>query len=143
MFGLGGALGMAIQGWLATRFKLIRLMFVEIGLYLIAVLNLPMLLDDPVLAPAAVFFIAAGICALQAGFVLLMIETYLNDVRTTGFGWGLGVGRIGATGAPVIAGALVAAGWSSGQIFAAASLPGIATALALFGIALLKARSAQ
>lgn len=138
MFGLGGALGTAIQGLLATRFNLIRLMFVEIGLYLVAVLSLPMLLEDPVLAPVAVFFIAAGICAYQAGFVLLMIETYPTEVRTTGFGWGLGIGRIGATSAPVIAGALVAAGWSSGQIFTAASLPGIGTALALLGIALLK-----
>jgi AAHS family 4-hydroxybenzoate transporter-like MFS transporter len=138
MFGLGGALGTALQGWLATRFNLIRLMFVEIGLYLVAILTLPMLLGDSVLAPVAVFFMAAGICAYQAGFVLLMIETYPNDVRTTGFGWGLGIGRVGATSSPVIAGALVTAGWSSGQIFTAASLPGIATALALLGIALLR-----
>jgi AAHS family 4-hydroxybenzoate transporter-like MFS transporter len=138
MLGLGGALGTAIQGFIATRFNLIRLMFVEIALYLVAVLSLPMLLADPVLAPLAVFVIAASICAYQAGFVLLIVETYPNDVRTTGLGWGLGIGRVGATSAPVIAGALLAAGWSSGQIFAAASLPGVATALALFGIAILK-----
>ncbi|MGE0630682.1 MAG: MFS transporter [Hyphomicrobiaceae bacterium] len=138
MFGLGGALGTAIQGILAPRFNLFRLMFVEIALYLVAVLSLPMLLGEPVLAPIAVFFIAAGICAYQAGFVLLIIETYPSDVRTTGLGWGLGVGRVGATSAPVIAGALVAAGWSASQIFTVASLPGVATGLALLGIVLLK-----
>jgi AAHS family 4-hydroxybenzoate transporter-like MFS transporter len=134
MFGLGGALGTALQGWLATRFNLYKLMFVEMALYLVAILALPNILDNAWLAPATVFFIAAGICAYHAGFILIVVESYPNDIRTTGFGWALGIGRIGATGSPVLAGALVGLGWSPGQIFAAAAVPGLVSVVTLAAI---------
>lgn len=133
-FGIGGALGTAAQGWLAMRFNLYKVMLVEMALYLIAILALPFLLGNAVLAPATVFFIAFGICAYHAGFILLVVESYPNDIRTTGFGWALGVGRIGATGAPLLAGTLVAAGWGAGEIFATAAIPGVISAIALIGI---------
>lgn len=136
-FGIGGAIGTAAQGWLATRFNLYRLMLVEMMLFLVAMISLPLLLGDPVLAPAVIFFVAFGICAFHAGFILIVVESYPNAIRTTGFGWALGIGRIGATAAPVLAGALVAAGWSAGQIFVAAAIPGAVSALALIGISFL------
>ena len=143
MFGIGGALGTAVQGWLAMRFNLYRVMLAEMALYIAAILALPLLLGNPVLAPAMVFFIAFGICAYQAGFILIVVEAHPNEIRTTGFGWALGIGRIGATGAPLLAGALVAAGWSPGQIFAAATIPGVVSALALVAISLLLGNGAR
>jgi AAHS family 4-hydroxybenzoate transporter-like MFS transporter len=141
MFGLGGALGTALQGWLATRFNIYKLMLFEIALYVAAMLSLPTILGDAVLAPAVVFLMAAGFCAYHAGFILILVETYPNDVRTTGFGWALGVGRVGAAGSPVLAGALVGLGWTPGQIFTAAAVPGLLSALTLVTIgALLRRR---
>jgi AAHS family 4-hydroxybenzoate transporter-like MFS transporter len=137
MAGLGGALGTASQGWLATRFNIYRVMFIEMALYLLAALTLPFMLGNAVLAPAMVFFISAGICAYHAGFILILMETYPNDIRTTGFGWALGVGRLGATSAPVLAGLLVGFGWSAERIFAVAAIPGFVSAVALVGIAVL------
>lgn len=137
MFGIGGALGTAAQGWFARKIDIYRLMLVEIALYLIAILSLPLILGNALLAPAMVFFIAFGICAYHSGFIVLVTESYQDDVRTTGFGWALGIGRIGATGAPVVAGALVAAGWSPGQVFAAAAVPAVVSAVALTAIAAL------
>lgn len=136
-FGLGGALGTIAQGWLATRFNIYKVMLIEIALYVVAILALPFMLSDAVLAPTMVFFISAGIAAYHAGLILIVLESYPTNIRTTGLGWAFGIGRIGATSAPVLAGLLVGLGWSSGQIFAAASLPGIISASALLGIALL------
>ena len=135
MFGIGGALGTAAQGWFARKIDIYKVMLVEIALYLVAILSLPFILGNPVFAPAMVFFIAFGICAYHSGFIVLVTESYQEDVRTTGFGWALGIGRIGATGAPVVAGALVAAGWSPSQVFNAAALPAVVSAVALIGIA--------
>jgi len=137
MFGLGGAFGTVAQGWLASRMNIYKLMLVEMALYLIAILCMPLLLGNPILAPATVFFISFGMCAYNAGYILILIESYPNDIRTTGFGWAFGVGRIGATGAPVFAGMLVGLGWTAGQIFAAAALPGVISAFLLMSIALM------
>ncbi len=136
-FGLGGALGTIAQGWLVTRFNIYKVMFVEMALYVIAILMLPFMLGNAVLAPTMVFFLSAGIAAYHAGLILIVLESYPTNIRTTGMGWAFGVGRIGATSAPILAGMLVSVGWSSGHIFAAASLPGIVSASALLGIALL------
>jgi MFS family permease len=68
---------------------------------------------------------------------MIVVESYPNEIRTTGFGWAFGVGRIGATTAPLFAGMLVEWSWSSGEIFAAAAVPGIVSAVALMGIAVL------
>lgn len=140
MFGLGGALGTAAQGWLATRFNIYRLMLAEVALYVAGFLVLPFILTNPLLAPVTVFVIAAGVCACHSGFILILMETYPADVRTTGFGWAFGIGRFGATSAPIVAGALVGAGWTSQHIFAAAAIPGVVSALALTGIAILLRR---
>jgi AAHS family 4-hydroxybenzoate transporter-like MFS transporter len=143
MFGIGGALGTAAQGWLTKKFNIYRVMLLELALYLAAVLTLPFILDDPFLAPATVFLMAAGICAYQTGFVLIVIEAYPSDVRSTGFGWSYGVGRIGATSAPALTGLLVAMGWTPAQIFLGAAFPGIVSAAALIGIRLLLSRRAS
>jgi AAHS family 4-hydroxybenzoate transporter-like MFS transporter len=138
MFGLGGALGTVAQGWLATRYNIYAVMFVEMVLYLIAILSLAFVLSGNVVAPVMVFFMAAGICAYHSGFVLILLESYPNGIRTTAFGWAFGIGRIGATSAPVLAGVLVGAGWRTEQIFAAAAVPGLMSALALLGVVILR-----
>jgi AAHS family 4-hydroxybenzoate transporter-like MFS transporter len=143
MFGIGGAIGTAAQGLLAKRFDIFQLMLLEIALFVAAILALPFVLTNAVLAPGIVFFVAFGICAYHSGFILLVTESYPENARTTGFGWALGIGRIGATGAPVIAGALVAAGWTPGQVFDAAALPALISAGALIGITLLFGRRAE
>lgn len=140
MFGLGGALGTLSQGWFTTRYNIFKVMFVQIAIYISAIALLPLVISHELLAPLMVFFIAAGICAYHSGFVILLMETYPEDVRATAFGWAFGLGRVGATSAPAIAGALVALGWSTSHIFIAATLPGAVSAIALIGIALLLRR---
>lgn len=137
MFGIGGALGTALQGILARRFDIFRLMLIEVALFIAAILTLPYVLTDSVLAPTLVFFVAFGICAYHSGFILLVTESYPEGARATGFGWALGVGRIGATSSPVVAGALVAAGWGPGEVFDAVALPAVLSAAALTAIMVL------
>ena len=118
------------------------------------------LMRQPPMRTAAFFYVpaavlvagyavaGANVAALAAvGFVgsffLIGAQNILNAtaghiypprMRATGVGWGIGVGRIGGVIGPLIAGALVAAGWPARAIFIAAGLPilvAAGTALAL------------
>jgi AAHS family 4-hydroxybenzoate transporter-like MFS transporter len=53
-------------------------------------------------------------------------------MRSTGTGWAFGVGRVGSILGPVIGGQLLAFGLPLGMLFAAASMPILISAGALF-----------
>lgn len=150
MFGIGGAVGTVAQGWLTKAFNIYRVMLTEMAIYVTAVLLLSVFIDHVILAPIMVLILSAAICAYQTGFVLILIEAYPSDIRSTGFGWSYGVGRIGATIAPALTGWLVSLHWTPKDIFIAAAGPGVISALALLAIRILllqreralKARSA-
>lgn len=143
MFGIGGAIGTVAQGWLTTRFGIYKVMFVEIGLYVAAMLLMPLAITNASVAPVMVFVISATICAYHAGALLLVIESYPEAIRSTGLGWGLGVGRIGASTAPALAGFLLGIGWSPAQLFIGAAVPGIVTGAALIGISVVRNQRAR
>ncbi|MFO1401885.1 MAG: MFS transporter [Steroidobacteraceae bacterium] len=80
---------------------------------------------------------ALALVAFFGQFFLIGAQNILNAttgpiypprMRATGVGWALGVGRIGGIVGPLIAGALVAAGWSTQAILVAAGLPILVTA---------------
>lgn len=74
------------------------------------------------------FFINAAV----AGMYAVVATRYPPSVRSTGVGWALGVGRVGAILAPIGAGAMLAAGWTPQQLFFVFGVP-----MVLAGIALL------
>ena len=143
MFGIGGAIGTIAQGWLITRFNLYKVMLTEIAIYIAAMLVLPMVLGDPYIAPSLIFVVAATICAYHAGLITLLLESFPESIKSTAFGWAFGVGRVGASSAPVLAGYLLGIGWSPSLIFISAAVPGMLTGLALLGVRKVKARSAH
>jgi len=53
----------------------------------------------------------------MAGFYALTPTLYPPDLRTTGMGWGIGIGRFGAILAPLATGVLVDHGWHALQLY--------------------------
>jgi MFS family permease len=53
----------------------------------------------------------------MAGFYALTPQLYPADLRTTGMGWGIGIGRIGAILAPLGTGLLVDRGWHAMPLY--------------------------
>jgi len=52
------------------------------------------------------------------GLYAVAAKVYPTEIRSTGIGWAIGLGRLGAVAGPVIAGFLIAAGVSmSGNYF--------------------------
>jgi AAHS family 4-hydroxybenzoate transporter-like MFS transporter len=81
---------------------------------------------------ATIVFIA-GWCVVggQPGMNAFAATFYPTYLRSTGIGWALGIGRTGAIVGPYIGGLLIRAQWSSQQLFWAAALPAVISALTL------------
>jgi MFS family permease len=67
----------------------------------------------------------------MAGFYALTPALYAPDLRATGMGWGIGIGRIGAILAPLATGALVDRGWHSIELYSVFAGTFLIAALAL------------
>jgi AAHS family 4-hydroxybenzoate transporter-like MFS transporter len=78
----------------------------------------------------------AGWCVVggQPGINAFAATYYPTSVRSTGVGWGLGVGRIGAIVGPILGGEFMRWGWTAGEMFLAAALPALVSALVMFSL---------
>jgi AAHS family 4-hydroxybenzoate transporter-like MFS transporter len=98
-------------------------------------------------APLMALVIVVGLCVIggQVGINALAGTLYPTYMRSTGTGWAFGVGRVGSILGPVIGGQLLAFGLPLGMLFAAASMPILISASALFflgRLAILRNRAA-
>lgn len=82
----------------------------------------------------AVTIMSCGVCVVGGqGFInVLSAILYPTSVRSTGVGWALGVGRIGAVIGPVVAGLLLARHITSQHLFFMIAVPSLAAALSMF-----------
>lgn len=80
------------------------------------------------LALAVGYFLFGAMVGLYA----LMPAAYPTEVRNTGAGLSIGIGRIGAMVAPLLAGFLLEAGWSSSRTYLAFAVPLLVAAVATF-----------
>jgi MFS family permease len=123
-FNLGAMPGILILAFLTTRLPLVPLLsffFLSAGGVLVYVgLTEPSELGSLM---ALMFF--AGVF-LHGGFTCLYAlaaQVYPADVRAAGVGWAAGLGRTGAIASPVIAAALITAGWGMYALFVCFALP--------------------
>jgi AAHS family 4-hydroxybenzoate transporter-like MFS transporter len=116
-FNFGSVIGSSAVGWLITRFgavSVLPLSFVVAAASLIAVgQGAPS--PGPVTAAEALFGLSLG-CG-SSGLIVLAALFYPTQIRSTGVGWAMGMGRFGSFVGPLMVGTLVAAKLSIGTIF--------------------------
>jgi AAHS family 4-hydroxybenzoate transporter-like MFS transporter len=78
----------------------------------------------------------AGWCVVggQPGINALAAVYYPTYLRSTGIGWGLGIGRLGAIAGPILGGVLIAHHWATRDVFLAATVPAAISAAATFAL---------
>lgn len=130
-FGLGGIIGSLGQAPLMQRFTAPAVLIAEFALFIVTISTLSVVTLTTEVALTAVLIIGTVIQGAQAGLNVFTAAFYPTSARSTGIGWGLGIGRLGSIIGPLLAGAALMAGWNSRQIFAAAALPGVCAALAV------------
>jgi AAHS family 4-hydroxybenzoate transporter-like MFS transporter len=93
----------------------------------------------------------AGFCISggQKSVIALAAVYYPLNLRSTGVGWALGIGRLGGIAGPLIAGMLYSAHWTPAEIFRFSALPvlvagaGVLAMGRVYGTRNARARSAQ
>ena len=131
LFNLGGVLGIFALGVLSTRWKLTDLVASFLLFSALAMVLFAMAPRQTGLLLALIFVIGV---AQQGGFTGLYAaaaKCYATDVRSTGIGWSVGLGRFGAVVGPAAAGFAISAGVSmSGNFYLFAAPMALGAALA-------------
>jgi MFS transporter, AAHS family, 4-hydroxybenzoate transporter len=137
---LGGLIGAVFMGPLIDRLGYYRVL---VPAFLIAGLAVAAIGEPGMPLPLLYLVIfAAGICIVGAQPALnaLASTLYPTEIRATGVGWSLGVGRVGAIVGPVVAAQLVGLNWSSQTLFLAASVPAACSCVVVLGLAVVMRR---
>ncbi|GAB3361704.1 MULTISPECIES: MFS transporter [Amycolatopsis] len=71
----------------------------------------------------AIFLIGCSVSGGQKSVIALAAVFYPEEVRSTGVGWALGIGRVGGILGPLIVGGMLSAGWSHQQLFLTLAIP--------------------
>ncbi len=80
------------------------------------------------------FVAGAGVMGGQSSLVVLAAIYYPSFIRSTGVGWALGLGRLGAVVGPLLGGLMVSLKWDLAAIFAVAACIPVLIAALLFAM---------
>ena len=87
----------------------------------------------PFVTVIVIVFVAGWTVVGGQGAVNALAGTYYpTNLRSTGIGAGLGVGRIGAIVGPTFAGWLIGRHWMPRELFLAAAVPALISAVVMF-----------
>jgi AAHS family 4-hydroxybenzoate transporter-like MFS transporter len=122
---VGGLLGTFVVGAVAQRAGIPPVLA---ACFAIAAVGLAVVGHPAIPLPALLavaFVIGWGIFGGQPGVNALAATYYPTDLRSTGIGAALAVGRFGAILGPVVAAALMLRGWTGEELFRAAAVPAV------------------
>ncbi|MBR0724675.1 MFS transporter [Bradyrhizobium manausense] len=80
------------------------------------------------------FLAGFGVVGAQIGMNALAAGLYPTEIRSTGVGWALGVGRIGSIIGPVAGGVLLGFGWTAQSVVLTAAAPALLAGLAVIAL---------
>lgn len=131
---LGGTFGSLIYGVITTRFNSRHTLMVFTVLSALTLVVFITTTSIPMLAFGSGVLVGMLINGCVAGLYTVTPAAYPSALRTTGVGWGIGIGRFGAIFAPITVGALLDAGWTPPSLYAAVAVVVVLAAVALIGI---------
>lgn len=134
MVQVGGTLGTFWLTWLIGRLGFFSVLTT---CFLVACVSIA-LIGQPGLSLWLLITIVfiAGSCVVggQPTVNALSGSYYPTYLRSTGIGWGLGIGRAGAIIGPWLVGQLIASGWSIQAIFQLSAIPALISAMVMLSL---------
>jgi len=127
-FSVGGIVGTLLQGPLLKAFGVYAPMLAEFVASLALVWLAAMIFANFEVMIVVTFLLGVAVQAAQAGLNVLAAMYYPTVMRSTGVGWALGVGRVGAIVGPLIGGVMLGMAWTPRQIFLAGAIPAFISA---------------
>jgi benzoate transport len=135
MLTMGGTFGSLLYGALTTRWDERLTLMAFTVLSAVTLVLFITTTSVPLLAFGSGVVVGMLVNGCIAGLYTVAPMTYEPGVRTTGVGWGIGVGRAGAILAPITVGALLDTGWKPPQLYI-----GVAVVVLLAAVALRRLR---
>jgi benzoate transport len=138
MLALGGTAGSVLYGLVASR---LDSRLVLIGFTVLSALTMVVFITSTALLTLALIIgvlVGALINGCIAGLYTITPAVYGTEIRSTGMGWAIGIGRIGAILSPMLAGRLLDASWTPVNLYV-----GAAVVVAISAVALLFLRTGQ
>lgn len=122
-FNLGGVIGIYLLGFLSIKLKLTNLIFnlsIASAISMIAFAYAPNELNT-----LLILLVVIGVLQQSAftGLYGVAAKAYPTEIRSTGVGWAIGLGRTGAVVGPALAGYLILAGYDMSANFIFFSIP--------------------
>ena len=131
----GGLVGPGPQGWLLDRFGPRASMFPSYLLAAASIACIGIFVTSSIPMTLFVVLLAGiGIIGGQTAANAVAAVSYPTEIRSTGVGWALGVGRVGSIVGPFVAGLLLSAHVSIRDIFFLTAIPAVIGAIAAFGL---------
>ncbi|QCB95927.1 MFS transporter [Arthrobacter sp. PAMC25564] len=117
MLTLGGTFGSLLYGLLTIRWNSRKVM---IAFAVLSAATMVMFISTA--GVLALAFVAGGVVGMLingciAGMYTITPALYGASVRSTGVGWAIGIGRVGAIVAPLMTGALLDAHWTASMLY--------------------------
>lgn len=132
MLTMGGTFGSLLFGVLTTRWDARLTLMVFTVLSAVTLVLFITTSPLPLLAFSSGVVVGMLVNGCIAGLYTVAPMTYAPGVRTTGVGWGIGIGRAGAILAPIAVGALLDNGWNPHQLYIGVAVVVLLAAVALF-----------
>ena len=133
IFNLGAFFGIVSQGYLSAKFGLKRI----ICFFLISTAVLMIVFGffkGSVLILILFGLIGFGIQGGFVGMYSVAAKLYPTQIRTTGVGWAVGLGRVGAVVGPIVGGLLIGIGFTMAVNFMLFAIPTIIAGIAILFI---------
>jgi AAHS family 4-hydroxybenzoate transporter-like MFS transporter len=129
---VGGTIGTFGLAWLIARGGFIPMLTATFAVATasIALIGQPGI--SLALLNVIVFVAGWAIIGGQPGINALSATFYPTYLRSTGVGWGLGIGRIGAIVGPYLGGTLLGLNWGPRELFLAAAVPSLVSTIPMF-----------
>ncbi|WP_346034992.1 MFS transporter [Brevibacterium picturae] len=131
---LGGAIGSVVFGLFTSRWstRSVLMSFSVLAAILMAVFIFTAQWIVLVIVVGVLVGMFSNGCI--AGLYVLTPQSYSSSLRSTGVGWGIGIGRFGAIIAPTATGAMLDGGWSPQAIYVFVGAVLLLAAVVLLGM---------
>ena len=123
LLNVGGIIGGVLFAYLSSRLNLKKLAAAYLIITAATLVLFAMFATNLSMAFLIAVLIGAFIFGSMAGLYSLAPMLYPAGIRTTGMGWAIGIGRIGAMIAPAIVGLLIDGGWKTSDLYYAFAIP--------------------
>ena len=133
MLNLGGVFGTVLGGWISDRWNAKNVLIIY---YIMSVISLSMMGLKPGMVLFYILVFIAGATSIGSQIILNAYVTsyYEEDIRATGLGWALAIGRVGSILGPTLGGVLLTQNFPVQINFLAFAIPGLIAAICMLFI---------